>query len=264
MCILISCESGGANLPAQLLRSHPSANETDSPHPESTANEAVTANKKLSGNADVAAQYASRRMSERLGAPLMQYQYSLDAIDVTRSLRHPKLFSKDARKLSADDRQQLINDYYLPYRSAVKHSLRQMMRRHRYVVHLSVRTFDLLGPKQKRRRADVGLLYDPACDDESDLSADWAEELYFEADMLKIRRNYPRRGTVESLTKAMRSEFQGQQTGPARNTNQTYLGIEILLNRAWAGRAIQVRDTAIDQLCDTLRAALQLQQSEAA
>jgi len=132
--------------------------------------------------------------------------------------------------------------------------LSQMFQRFPFVVHLSIRTFDLLGPKKQPRRADIGLLYDPTYTDEADLCADWTEDLYFEADMIKVRRNYPRRGTTDSLTKAMRAEF----------ADQEYLGVELLLNRAWAGRAIQIRDIAIDQLSDTLGSVLQLQQSDAA
>ena len=111
-----------------------------------------------------------------------------------------------------------------------------------------------MGPKKKRRRADVGLLYDPSAVDEVDLCIDWLEEMYFEVEYLRVRRNYPRRGTTDSLVKSMRAEFSGEY----------YLGVEILLNRAWAGREIAIRDEAIDQMCETLQAVMQINQTEAA
>ncbi|MGB7344085.1 MAG: N-formylglutamate amidohydrolase [Pirellulaceae bacterium] len=252
MCILISCEAGGKYVPAQLLSSTSMSNiATAGKETTTQQNSSARLNKYRT---DKAALYAAHRMSKRLGAPLIQYQFALDAIDVTRSLRHPKLFSKASRSLSSLDRQRLIDEFYVPYREAIKNTVAQLLQRYTYVLHLSVRSFDLIGPKKKRRRADVGLLYDPSSSDEVDLCADWLYELYYEAEMLKVRRNYPRRGTADSLTKAMRAEFSGQ----------SYLGIELLLNRAWAGRPIQVRDEAIDHLCDTLRTTMQLPQTAAA
>ena len=78
--------------------------------------------------------------------------------------------------------------------------------------------------------------------------------MYFEAEMLKVRRNYPRRGTVDSLTKALRSEFDGQY----------YIGIEILVNQAWSLRKGSLRNEAIDRMCGSIQAVLQCSQSEAA
>lgn len=242
MCILISCESGGKNVPAQLL---------STPAP-STDHASVFQSALI--QSDAAAKYITHRMSQRLNVPLIQYEYGLQAIDVTRSLHHPKLFSRHTRSLSVADRQCLIDDFYVPYRDAISSMLAGMLKQYGYVVHLSVRTFELLGPRQTPRRTDVGLLYDPASGDESDLCADWLEELYFEAPMLKVRRNYPRRGSVDSLIKAMRNKL----------NDKSYLGVELLLNRAWAGRSIQVRDTAIDLLCDTLMTTLRFQQSQVA
>lgn len=116
------------------------------------------------------------------------------------------------------------------------------MLRYSCAIHLSVRTFDWLC-KGKPRRADLGLLYDPANRDELDFCLDWMDELYDEAAMLRVRRNYPRRGTTDSLTKSMRAEFAGLP----------YLGIEVHANRAWVGRDVPMRDLAIDGIVWSLR-----------
>jgi predicted N-formylglutamate amidohydrolase len=274
MCILITCEAGGTKIPSTLPSPKNPCTENQLRQNQNTAqaeftrspeafdekgrdNAAQFSSNTIAG-CDTAALYAAHRMSTRLKSPLIQYEYTLQAIDVTRSLRHPKLYSASSRKLSPEQRQHLVDNYYIPYRRAVRENLRQMMQRYSYVVHLSVRSFDLMGPKKKRRRADVGLLYDPASQHESDLCADWLDELYFDWDMLKVRRNYPRRGTVDSLVKSMRSDFSTPEYA------DRYLGIEILLNRAWAGRPIKVRDTAIDAICVTLQSIMQLQQADAA
>lgn len=82
----------------------------------------------------------------------------------------------------------------------------------------------------------MGLLYDPGRQDEVDLCLDWIDEMYDEAPNLKVRRNYPGRGTNDSLTRTMRSEFEPMP----------YLGIEVWVNQAWASRPSLRRDEAID------------------
>ncbi len=302
MCVLISCEAGGTKIATPTESDCPESDSPESSRPESDSpkssrpkssrpessrpessnsarqrtasqrtrpsqsNAHCTIKPAASDNAgqghpasdstasDSAALYVARRMAAKLSVPLEFYEYSLEAIDVTRSLRHPKLFSQRTRRFSAAKKQSLIDQYYEPYRHTIRNRLSRMCRQYTYTLHVSVRTFDALDGNGKHRRADVGLLYDPSVRDEADLCADWAEELYFEAEMLRVRRNYPRRGTIDSLTKSMRTHFAGQ----------SYLGVEILLNRSWASRSVGIRDIAIDRLSETLATVMQLEQSEAA
>ena len=118
-----------------------------------------------------------------------------------------------------------------------------MLAKHPYVIHLSIQTFDLRSKKGKLRRTDVGLLYDPAREDDVDFCLDWIDEMYDEAPMLKVRRNYPGRGTNDSLTKAMRAEF----------ADAPYLGIEVWLNRSWAARDVSLRTEALQGMAWALR-----------
>lgn len=232
MPILISCEAGGDELPEWLsgARKLPKTLASDS-----------------------AARYVSRRMSANLSAPLIEHRCSLDLIDVTKSLKHRQLFPPAIRKWPPAQRQQLIDDLYQPYRDKVHGVIAAMLKRFPYVIHLSIRSFPLR-QSGKLRRADVGLLYDPSSDDEVDVCADWLEEMYFDAPMLKVRRNYPRRGTTESLTKSMRAQFAGQP----------YIGIEVLINHHWSSRQVSLRDEAIDGMCQTLREVIQPTQANAA
>jgi predicted N-formylglutamate amidohydrolase len=192
-------------------------------------------------------------MSQNLLAPLIINEYSMELIDVTRSLHHRSLFPPLTRSWSAADRQQLIDQIHAPYRQQIRAGIEQLLSQYAYVVHLSIRSFPLR-QSGKIRRADVGLLYDPARDDEVDLCLDWIDEMYELIPMLRVRRNYPRRGTTDSITKSMRTEFAGR----------SYVGIEVLLNRAWAGRPLAIRDEVIDQMCGCLQRVLARPQSEAA
>jgi predicted N-formylglutamate amidohydrolase len=192
-------------------------------------------------------------MSQRLAAPLIANEYSMGLIDVTRSLHHRALFPPPTRTWPAEDRQRLIDQIHTPYRQQIRSEIERLFSQNSYVIHLSIRTFPLRH-SGKIRRADAGLLYDPSRDEEVGLCLDWIDEMYEAIPMLRVRRNYPRRGTTDSITKSMRSEF----------ANRSYLGIEVLLNRAWAARPLAIRDVAIEQMCGCLQRVLDWSQSEAA
>ena len=255
MSVLITCEVGGDAVPTQLV----------SPKLRSSINmEAPEGKRKLHAGRlpprlgyDEAARHVVNRMCSNIQATLVSNKYSMDLVDVSRSMRHQQLFPLKTRKWSKTDKQTLLDTIYHPYRTEVRDTIQQMLRRSDQVVHLSLRTFPLRSIGKKRspgkkrsagkvRRADMGLLYDPACVDELELCVDWIDEMWDEVPMLRVRRNYPRRGTVDSITKAMRTEF----------TGQNYLGIELLLNQAWAGRKVAVRDEVIDGICWTLQTIL--------
>ena len=54
------------------------------------------------------------------------------------------------------------------------------------------------------RRADVGLMYDPARRSEAALCARWLQALREEAPRLRVRRNYPYRGTADGFQPHLR------------------------------------------------------------
>ena len=172
---------------------------------------------------------------KKLKVRLLVNRYSSDLIEVTHALHHRQLFPPQTRHWSPVERQKLIETIYDPYRSTVKQAIESGLNRSGYLIHLSIRSFDIKN-KGKLQRADAGLLYDPACDHEVDLCLDLIDELYEEVPMLRVRRNYPGRGTTDRLTKAMRSEF----------ATEHYYGIELMLNRAWVGRPLPIRDEVID------------------
>lgn len=256
MSVLISCEVGGDIVPPQLptLRvaapAHSSETGSRSKAPRQNQDHSVI---DPAIAPDVTAMYVAKRMAACLRAPLITNGYSRELIDVRRSLHHRQLFSKTTRDWSDSDRQQLIEKIYRPYRDGLRTKLGRMLSREQYVIHVSVQSFPLSSGKTIRR-ADMGLLYDPSVQDEVDICLDWIDEMYDEIEMLRVRRNYPQRGTRDSITRAMRSEFAGQN----------YLGIELMVNQAWAGREIAIRDEVIDGICWTLETILETPQSKAA
>jgi len=227
MSVIISCETGGDRIPDWL--SSASISRCDAsilPFHKS----------------DRPARYAAARMAAKLNKPTLFNEYSAGLIDVTRSIRHRSVFPPSARRIQEPERTRLIDEVHAPYRRRLQEAIAAQIDEQGYSIHLSVRSFSLR-KNGKLQRTDVGLLYDPSQEDEVDFCLDWIDEMYADIPMVRVRRNYPRRGTVESIHTAMRTIF----------GKDVYLGIEMLLNRAWAAREVYRRDEAIDGIARSLR-----------
>lgn len=283
MSLLISCEVGGNEVPEQLI--DPTSRELLPVHDQLTGeSKRATTNggialqhhhtgaslgkrglikksrKRISPgklpatlSCDEPAAYVAQRLASKLQVPLLLNRYSPDLIDVTHSLHHRSLFPPQTRAWSTEQRQQLIDTIYAPYWLSVRQAIQTGLDCSGYLIHLSISTFDIQ-KKKKIQRADAGLLYDPAREHEVDFCLDLIDELYEEVPMLRVRRNYPGRGTTDRLTKTMRMEF----------ADKNYFGIELMLNRAWVGRPLPIRDEVIDGIAWTLQLVTELEQSEAA
>ncbi|WP_442505707.1 N-formylglutamate amidohydrolase [Novipirellula sp. SH528] len=266
MSILISCEMGGDRVPLWLVRESLAAPQPNSGCDEFTGvsleRRAQTAlnsiqfvpgklPERLSG--DAAAKYVARRMAAMLQVPLIENKYSADLIDVTRSARHRSVMPSAVRQWDSEKRDRLLTEVHAEYRSGIQRAIQQQSRQHGFTIHLSVRSFASLSDG-RQRRTDVGLLYDPSREDELAFCLDWMDEMYESVPMIRVRRNYPRRGTTESLVTAMRSHFPADR----------YIGVELLVNRAWAGRRVSLRDQAIEGICKSLNDVLEFQTADAA
>jgi len=140
-------------------------------------------------------------------------------IEVNRSLHHPSLFWKLTRNLPKDIRKELIENYYLPYRTDVINAIGGFIEKGEEVIHLSIHSFtpELNGNK---RNADIGLLYDPSRQEEKRFCMALKSELLNRDSSLKIRFNYPYRGTADGFTTSLRKIYP-----------ENYRGIEIEVNQ---------------------------------
>ncbi len=258
MCLLITCETGGATIPAWFHTQTglgPVAPSVDnasagarSGRQEANRSPGIPepGMRRIAAAADQPARYAASSMAAQLGSQLILNEYSCELIDLTRSLQNRQLFPKLTRGCSQEDRQKLVDLVYRPYRDRVETAIQALFSAHGFAIHLSVRSFNLRS-QGKIRRTDVGLLYDPSRDDEVDLCVDWINEMWWRVPMLRVRRNYPRRGTANGLIPSLRQQFAGEN----------YLGVEVWLNRAWARREVAKRDEAISGICSSLQAILE-------
>jgi predicted N-formylglutamate amidohydrolase len=137
-------------------------------------------------------------------------------VELNRSPGHRQLFSEPVRRLPREERAALQELFYRPYRERLEARIAGEVRRGRRVIHLSCHSFTpvLNGVE---RDADVGLLFDPRRSLEAAVCAAWQSSL----SGLRVRRNYPYRGTSDGLTTSLRRCFD----------EQSYAGIELEVNQ---------------------------------
>jgi len=171
---------------------------------------------------DLGALELAARLRDRFGVPLFTGEVSRLLVDLNRSLGHPTLHADFLGDLTATERQALLDRWYHPYRQAVTAAIDQARTRGRPVLHLSVHSFtpELDGD---RRTADIGLLYDPRRPREAAFCRTWQQALRQRQPTLRVRRNYPYRGTADSLVVALRRHFKPTD----------YLGLELEVSQAF-------------------------------
>lgn len=187
----------------------------------------------------------ARDLAARLDAPLISARTTRLLVDLNRSLHHPRLFSEFTRALPADDKRRILQRYYLPYRRRAEDWIAAALAAGGRVVHVSSHSFTPVLDGVVRR-ADVGLLYDPARADEAALCRAWLAALGRRAPELRLRRNYPYTGTSDGFTAHLRRHFGAD----------VYVGIELEINqaivagprRAWQRLRANVTDALLDAL----------------
>lgn len=148
------------------------------------------------------------------------YPWTRLLIEPNRSLHHRDLYSKFSKKLSANGREKLVKIFYLPYRNEVEDWIRAQ--KHEQVLHVSVHSFTPVLDGEKRK-ADIGLLYDPQRKGERAFALTWARELAGTR-QYKVRKNYPYLGKADGFTTYLRKQFK-----------ENYAGIELEVNQQIAG-----------------------------
>lgn len=142
-------------------------------------------------------------------------------IEMNRSLHHPALFSEFTRDLPSEIKHQLIKEYYQPYRTDIERAISGLISAGEEVLHLSIHSFtpEMNG---KIRNADIGFLYDPARNNEKKFSKALKKEILKNDRSLKIRFNYPYRGTADGFTTSLRKMYPKKYSGIEIEVNQKF------------------------------------------
>ncbi len=156
----------------------------------------------------------------KFDAPLFATSVSRLLVEVNRSPRHPRLFSEFTSGLSADEKQELMAAFYFPHRLAIENWIAEQITDLQSVLHISLHSFTPILNGQIRN-ADIGLLYDPQRPAELALCDQWHAAWKELQPEVRVRRNYPYRGTDDGFTTYLRRRF----------PDPLYAGIELEVNQ---------------------------------
>ena len=227
--LLLTCEHGGNRVPARYAFLFASAH----------------ARRALAGHrgADLGALALARALARALGAPLHAATVTRLLVDLNRSHARPAVFSEFSRRLDERARAAVLERYYAPHRARVEAGIRAARG---LVCHIGVHSVApaLAGTV---RRADVGLLYDPARAREARFCRAWALALKSRDAALHVRRNYPYLGKSDGLTTELRRRF----------AETRYLGVELEVNQALLTGAAAARGRIARTLAASLATLLQ-------
>jgi predicted N-formylglutamate amidohydrolase len=185
----------------------------------------------------------ARVMSKRLCRPLLAVTWSRLLVEANRAPNNRRIWSSFTQHLPQQERQDILAHYWRPHRESVERAVAAVVGRGRRAVHVAVHSFT---PKLdgEVRNADVSFLYDSRRRSEAALCRRWAAILAHRLPELRVRRNYPYRGSSDGLTTWLR-----RQHGDAR-----YAGIELEINQALVGKKgwSRLQTTLADSLDELL------------
>lgn len=182
---------------------------------------------------DAGAEPLARALAAALGTEPLLHRTTRLLVDTNRSAAHRACFSGLSRRLPEKERRRLLERVHAPHRRRVRDAVGAEIARHGACVHIGVHTFT---PRLDgvERRAEIGLLYDPARVWERELCARWRALLASRAEGWRIRRNYPYRGVADGLTTTLRRSF----------PPDAYAGIELEVSQSLLGTPGAVRAAA--------------------
>lgn len=204
--IVITAEHGGNEVPAKFRSRF-----------ENAADVLATHRGWDPGSLDLAKLFA-----RRLKAPLISTTVTRLLVDLNRKPTNRSVFSEFTRSLDRETRQAILDRYHTPHRSRVESTVRSLIEAGDQVVHIGMHSFapELRG---EVRNADIGFLYDPARSGERRICGAWRKSLKAVRPDLRVRMNYPYKGTSDGLTTTLRMLF------PA----DSYIGFEVEVNQLW-------------------------------
>lgn len=170
---------------------------------------------------DPGALVLAKSMARALNRPLLAVTWSRLLVEANRAPTNPRIWSQFTRNLSKAQRGEILETWWRPHRRAVEDAVAAEIARGCRAVHVAVHSFTpaLDGVV---RNAEIAFLYDSRRRGETVLCRRWADALRSLAPELRIRFNYPYRGTADGLPTALRK----------LHPESRYLGVELEVNQA--------------------------------
>lgn len=146
-------------------------------------------------------------------------QISRLLIDTNRSLGNNKLYSEITKILPNEMREEIFNNYYLPYRSEVEGYIKSHIKKEK-IFHFSLHTFTPI-LNSKIRDCDIGILFNPKNNFEKAIALNYRDILRQNFPKYRIRFNYPYKGSSDGFTTYLKERY----------SYKKYAGIELEVNQ---------------------------------
>ena len=226
--IVLTCEHGGNKIPVAYRSLFSGADDVLQSH----------------RGWDPGALAVAEAMAERLGAKLFSSKTSRLLVELNRSLGHGSLFSSYTASLPEQQRQQIVDRYWRPYREEVTAHIDELVNAGFRVIHLSIHSFTPVW-EGITRRTHIGLLYDPRRSNERSFCNAWKAELRQLCAEYTVHSNQPYKGIADGFTTWLR-----RHVAAIKGCEGTYAGIEVEINQALIHPATRSRiDAMADLLC---------------
>jgi predicted N-formylglutamate amidohydrolase len=203
--LLLSCEHGGNRIPREHAALFRGAAATLASH----------------RGWDPGALLVARELARRLRVPMLAVTWSRLLVESNRAPSNPQIWSRYTAGLARQEQERILERYWWPHRRRVEARVREVIAAGGRVLHVAVHSFTPVLHGEVRR-ADVGLLYDSRRARETALCRRWQAVLHRVAPELRVRRNYPYRGSADGLPTWLRRRFPDRRYG----------GVELELNQA--------------------------------
>jgi predicted N-formylglutamate amidohydrolase len=212
--IIITCEHAGNTVPEKFCQLFEGREEVLNTH----------------RGFDPGALALANLLSKELEVPLFYQLITRLLIEMNRSLQSPHLFSEFTRSLKDDQKDELLKNYYHPYRNQVIESIDAHLQDKLPVLHLSIHSFTPVLDGEVRQ-AEIGVLFDPARQLEKNWSENFISKCRNALPGFRIVSNYPYAGTDDGFTTNLRTIFPESYLGIELEFNQAILTDEFVMNK---------------------------------
>lgn len=168
---------------------------------------------------DPYAKELSEYLAKHLNCDLLLGEINRGLVDLNKSSENNHCFSSEMiQKLSEKDKQDLLENYYQPFRQQFSALIAKHIQDQKQVLHLSIHTFNPI-EKGKMHNAAIGILYDTQRHAEKEVARIF-HEILIKRTPYTVRLNYPRTGKTDNHTSHIRKYLD----------ETYYLGIELECN----------------------------------
>lgn len=188
---------------------------------------------------DLGAWKLAEFLSVKLSAQVVGCHITRLLVEANRSSDSTELFSSFSSILPDSEKEKLIREHYLPYRSKLETLIEEA---NKPVLHLSIHSFTPMW-NGIERSVDIGILFDPQRNSESNYSHRLKQELEKQLPLLSTKYNEPYKGTDDGITTWVREFY----------SEETYTGIELEVNQKFAVTLNAIQNEIAKSIQSTFR-----------